>query len=224
MQLKKIHTISGEIFLLSGLHIGAGNDTIEIGGLDQPIIKHPITEAPYIPGSSIKGKMRSLLEIAYWGERPASRKFIFNEGKPCNCGESDCPACTIFGNSNRDSNTGPTRILVRDANLSAAFQEKFNKGELPMEVKYENIIHRVRGVAEHPRPLERVPAGVSFTFTITVKEFADDPSEFMDYIFKGMKLIELDALGGNSSRGCGQIEFRNVTVDGEPKDLAPITV
>jgi CRISPR-associated protein Csm3 len=224
MQLKKIHTITGEIFLLSGLHIGAGNDTIEIGGLDQPIIKHPITGAPYIPGSSIKGKMRSLLEVAYWGERPSSNAFIFKKGKPCNCGELDCPACNIFGNSNRESNTGPTRILVRDANLSASDQEKFERGELPMEVKYENIINRVSGVADHPRPLERVPAGVSFTFTITYKEFADDPQEFLDYIFKGMKLIELDAIGGNSSRGCGQIQFKNVTLDGEPIDLAPVTV
>jgi CRISPR-associated protein Csm3 len=62
MQLTKIQKLTGQIELLSGLHIGSGNTEIHIGGTDNPVIKNPITQEPYIPGSSIKGKMRSLLE------------------------------------------------------------------------------------------------------------------------------------------------------------------
>ena len=53
---------SGQIELVSGLHIGSGNAEMHIGGTDNPVIKNPVTNQPYIPGSSLKGKMRSLLE------------------------------------------------------------------------------------------------------------------------------------------------------------------
>lgn len=223
MKLEKIYKIAGKITVLTGLHIGAGSDTMEIGGMDQPIIKHPITEAPYIPGSSIKGKMRSLLETGYFIDREATKKFLMT-GKPCNCGETDCPACTIFGNMAKDSQTGPTRIVVRDANLTAEFQEKFISGNLPMEVKHENTIDRVKGTAMHPRPLERVPAGVEFDFNISLKQYAGDNPSLKDYVLKGLKMIELDALGGNSSRGCGQVRFDDLKVDGESVSLDAISL
>ena len=223
MKLENIYKIEGKITVITGLHIGAGNDTMEIGGMDQPIIKHPITEAPYIPGSSIKGKMRSLLETRYFIDRNATRKFL-TDGKPCNCGEADCPACVIFGNMARDSHTGPTRIVVRDANLTAAFQDEFASGNLPMEVKHENTIDRVKGTAMHPRPLERVPAGVEFDFNISLKQYEGDDPSLKDYVLKGLKMIELDALGGNSSRGCGQVRFDDLKVDGETVELKNISL
>jgi len=223
MKLEKIYKIEGKITVMTGLHIGAGNDTMEIGGMDQPIIKHPMTEAPYIPGSSIKGKMRSLLETRYFIDRDATRKFLTG-GKPCNCGEANCPACTIFGNMAKDSQTGPTRIVVRDANLTATFQDKFNSGNLPMEVKHENTIDRVKGTAMHPRPLERVPAGVQFDFNISLKQYEGDPENLKDYVLKGLKMIELDALGGNSSRGCGQVRFDDLKVDNEKVSLNDISL
>ncbi len=221
MKLEKIKHLNGTLNVLSGLHIGAGRDVIEIGGMDQPIIKHPITSAPYVPGSSIKGKMRSLLEIYYFINTPGTRKFV-GEGKPCGCGERTCPACVIFGaaSDKKDINIGPTRLLVRDAMLSSHHQDLFDKGELPMEVKYENIIHRVKGVAEHPRPLERVPAGVTFDFSMSFKVFEGDDPSFLDYVYKGLRLIELDALGGCGSRGCGQVRFDNLACDGQKVDLA----
>ncbi len=221
MKLEKISSIKGVIAVVTGLHIGAGNDTMEIGGMDQPIIKHPITQAPYIPGSSIKGKMRSLLETKYFIDRPQTRKYLTDAkgGKPCNCGENDCPACTIFGNTSANAQTGPTRIIVRDANLTADLNEKFSHGELPMEVKYENTIDRVKGTALNPRPLERVPAGVRFDFNISLKQYEGDAENLMDYVLKGLKMIELDALGGNSSRGCGQVQFVELTVDGQEISL-----
>src|SRR3989304_7996305 len=63
MKLSKIKELKGTIVLKSGLHIGSGNMEMHIGGTDSPVIKHPHTLEPYIPGSSLKGKVRSLLEM-----------------------------------------------------------------------------------------------------------------------------------------------------------------
>lgn len=221
MKLKSIKKLTGTIRLVTGLHIGGSKDILEIGGMDQPIIKHPITKEPYIPGSSLKGKMRSLLEIYYFVDRPSSKQFIAKEGKPCGCAEPDCPACVIFGTSSdkKGPELGPTRVIFRDAVLSEPFRQRFANGELPMEEKYENTIHRVKGVADHPRPLERVPAGVVFDFTISFKEFEGDDPGLLDFIYKGMKMIELDAIGGSTSRGSGQIRFEGLKLDGV--ELAP---
>lgn len=233
MQLQRIKQITGTIKVLTGLHIGAGKETLEIGGLDQPIIKHPLTGEPYIPGSSIKGKMRSLLEVSlYMGKNPETRDFVLGKkdkngrGLPCGCAKKDCPACTIFGTSaaEKGPDLGPTRIVVRDAYLSNAWKEKFHKGELVMEIKYENTIDRVRGVAEHPRPLERVPAGTEFDFHLSFKIFEGDSTELLDDVFRGLRLIELDALGGNSSRGCGQVRFDELRCDNETVNLQKYTL
>lgn len=212
MKLQKIIKISGEIRLLSGLHIGAGDVALEIGGLDQPIIKHPITREPYIPGSSLKGKIRSLLEVRYgkFNNDPDSK----NYGGPCECG--DCLICKVFGvgASNKKGDTEPTRLLVRDAFMKKEWQEKFMNGELPLEIKYENTINRITGTAENPRPLERVPEGVEFGFSFGVRIYeGDEEDKILNLIKQGMALLQLDALGGNSSRGCGHIEFRNITVE-----------
>ncbi|MDL1981314.1 MAG: type III-A CRISPR-associated RAMP protein Csm3 [Deltaproteobacteria bacterium] len=226
MKLEKIRTITGRIQVVTGLHIGASNDSIEIGGLDQPIIKDPLpgSKAPYIPGSSLKGKLRSLIEIKE-GRYVKDGK---NKGKPCDCGKKECPVCVVFGSSaaKRPEDLGPTRILVRDAHLSRhkddeavkSWHEKFNAGELPMEIKYENTIDRITGTAKDPRPLERVPGGVEFDFNISFKKFEGDEDVFFNTVLKGMKLLELDALGGAGSRGCGQIKFIEVSIDNEKQD------
>ena len=92
--LKKI---TGKIVVKTGLHIGAGNDKVEIGGMDNPIIRNPLTREPYIPGSSIKGKMRSLME---W----KLEKIDMKKGGPCACGKPDCPICRVFGSVNNSQN------------------------------------------------------------------------------------------------------------------------
>jgi CRISPR-associated protein Csm3 len=222
MQLETIKKITGTITVITGLHIGAGKDSLEIGGLDQPIIKNPLTQEPYIPGSSIKGKMRSLLEISRFSSmRPKTREHVA-AGKPCACAEAGCPACTIFGTSaaEKGNDLGPTRLIVRDAVLADDWQRRFQNNELAMEVKYENIIHRVKGVAEHPRPLERVPAGVQFTFNMSFKVFQNDAANLIEEVYRGLRLIELDALGGCSSRGSGQVRFDDLACDGQGIDLA----
>ena len=216
MKLKKIRTIKGKILVITGLHIGASSENIEIGGMDNPIIKDPLpgSNAPYIPGSSLKGKMRSLIEIRdgkFGGKK--------NQG-PCDCGE--CHVCAVFGTSagtkpgNNEKNIGPTRLIVRDAYLSEFWKEKFQLGDLPMETKYENTINRITGEA-NPRPLERVPGGVEFDFNFSFKEFENDPDEYFNTVLEAMKLLELDALGGSGSRGCGQIRFIDIKIDGKEK-------
>lgn len=226
MRLQNIHEIKATIRLRSGLHIGAGKDSVEIGGLDQPIIKDPFSGAPYIPGSSLKGKMRSLLETAVFMQKSDDTRKAIMAGKPCNCGHRSCPVCVLFGSHKSskdcDEDLGPTRMLVRDSYLSAEYAEKFSKGALPMEVKMENIINRLKGVAEHPRPLERVPANVCFDMQISIKVYEGDDETLPQWIFKGLKLIEMDALGGNSSRGSGQVVFENLTMDNEAIDLKTI--
>jgi CRISPR-associated protein Csm3 len=222
MQLNSIKKITGTITVITGLHIGAGKDSLEIGGLDQPIIKNPLTQEPYIPGSSIKGKMRSLLEISRFSSmRPKTREHVMT-GKPCACAEAGCPACTIFGTSaaEKGNDLGPTRLIVRDAILTEDWRRKFQNNELAMEVKYENIIHRVKGVAEHPRPLERVPSGVQFDFNLSFKVFEDDAENLVEEVYRGLRLVELDALGGCSSRGSGQVRFDNLACDGQSIDLS----
>lgn len=226
MKLEKIINITGKIHLITGLHIGAGKDSIEIGGLDLPIMKTPRTQAPYIPGSSFKGKMRSLLEVTQLLGKAAIAPRINEKGEPCGCGQ--CLVCALFGahkaKKEVQQNMLPTRLLVRDAVLTPEFQKKFADADLPMEVKYENIINRVSGTAEHPRPVERVPAGVEFDFNLAIKIFeGDNEEELKNIILMGLKLIELDALGGHSSRGSGQVRFDDLACNGEAFHLDSIT-
>ena len=228
MQLQNIRTLTGKIRLRSGLHIGAGKDTVEIGGLDQPIVKDPLTGAPYIPGSSLKGKMRSLLEVGvFMAQNTELRDTILKKGTPCACGHRSCPVCVLFGAHKPpqecDPDLGPSRLLVRDASLCREDMERFTGGHLPMEIKNENSINRVKGVAENPRPLERVPAGVTFDLNIALKVYEDDPADLAEWIYKGLKLIEMDALGGHSSRGSGQVVFEDLKMDGQSIDLNSIS-
>ncbi len=227
MKLCAIQSITGQIRLRSGLHIGAGKDTVEIGGLDQPIVKNPLTGEPYIPGSSLKGKMRSLLETAvFMGRSEATRKAVL-AGRPCDCGLPSCPICTLFGAhkapSECDPHLGPTRLLVRDACLTKQYADMFKEGRLPMEIKNENTINRVKGVAENPRPLERVPAGVCFDLNIALKVYEGDSPDLANWVFKGLRLVTLDALGGCSSRGSGQVAFESLALDGKPVDLSTVS-
>lgn len=229
MKLETIKEITATLEVVTGLHIGAGKDSLEIGGLDQPIIKHPLTHEPYIPGSSIKGKMRSLLEVGRFAARSTETlawvtgqaKGCNGMGKPCACAIKGCPACTIFGTSaaEKGPELGPTRLIVRDAQLNSEWRERFQNSQLQMEVKYENTIDRVKGTAEHPRPLERIPSGVCFDFNLSFKVYDGDDPKLLDEVFYGLRLLELDALGGNSSRGCGQIRFKNLSCGDQPIDL-----
>ncbi|HXG22450.1 MAG TPA: type III-A CRISPR-associated RAMP protein Csm3 [Methylomirabilota bacterium] len=203
MKLLKHRVITGKILLKTGLHIGGGGETIQIGGMDNPIIKSPLNDYPYIPGSSLKGKMRSLLEWKY-DKSP--------DGNPCKC--SQCDICRIFGTSGAEESTlGPTRIIIRDAHVTQRSREDLNrmrqeKGLIYAEEKYENSIDRLKGTAKNPRPTERVPAGIDFDFEIVLRVFeGDNEQEMMNKVREALRLVQADALGGSGSRGYGKVEF-----------------
>jgi len=218
MKLLKIKKITGTLELLTGLHIGAGKDSIEIGGVDMPVIKDARTQEPYIPGSSLKGKMRSLLEWKLGEIEP--------NGHIKNATGNDI-AARIFGHTNKDLKTGPTRIIVRDAFLNKEDLKKLaQEGISRTEIKYENTINRINATAT-PRQLERAIAGLKFDIEIIYKIFdiGDNGQKDIDnleYVKQALKLLELDALGGGGSRGSGKIKF-HLTLDGE-EDLDLSTV
>ena len=118
MQRTDIHTITFTAHCESGLHIGGSQDELSIGGSDNPVIKNPVNGRPYIPGSSLKGKMRGELE-KQWGRFSTSRR---GDPQACGCGEQDCPICRVFGaHMNTRSSLGPSRIIVRDGRLTGSF-------------------------------------------------------------------------------------------------------
>lgn len=211
--MKQIETkkISGKIVVKTGLHIGAGNEKVEIGGMDNPIIRNPLTHEPYIPGSSLKGKMRSIME---W----KTGKLEKTGGKVCSCGKAECEICRVFGSANNSDSAndrGPTRLIVRDAVLTNEWKEKFKNGLSLVEEKNENSLNRITAEA-NPRPIERVVPGVEFDFEISysVIDTGDngemDKRYFKEVVLESLKILENDYLGGGGSRGNGQIEFADL--------------
>lgn len=215
MKLLKTTLIKGTLDVVTGLHIGGSVEAMEIGGIDNPIIKHPVTQEPYIPGSSLKGKMRSQME------KKEGR--VGGSGEPCGCGK--CMVCRVFGpHKNMRHQLGPTRILVRDAMLSEESREGMKKaaqeGKAYIEVKTENIIDRNTGTAKHPRQQERVPAGAKFDLEVGVQVMdLDGESDVVGYVKEALKSVEESYIGGSGSRGYGKVRFTGMTIDGEPFDL-----
>lgn len=214
-KLVKIIRYFGTIECETGLAIkGAGND-LGIGGADSEVIKNPLTNEPYIPGSSLKGKMRSQLERIYGAKDKFGNPDV--KGSPCQCGRTDCLVCKVFGaHFNPGAKSAPTRIIVRDATLTETFRAQIRN--LPpergsyLEVKGENIINRNSGIAEHPRFMERIPAGASFDFEILLQILEQDEEEKMRaFVEKGLQLVEDSALGGSGSRGYGKVRFKYQT-------------
>lgn len=221
MKLTKIQTITAKIEVLTGLHIGSGNNEMHIGGTDNPVIKNPVTQLPYIPGSSIKGKMRSLLE---WELGVVS----ITQGKPLGFRHLDKPGINIpaakeilklFGaapEGNNDSllaeEIGPSRLSFWDCNPDKTWvQEMDRKSLLYTEVKMENSIDRIKGTAENPRNTERILAGALFDFRLSIR--VHDEEDLLSTVFRGMKLVELTGLGGSGSRGYGKIRFCDLALD-----------
>ena len=199
--IKKIK-INTTITLLTGLHIGGSADSVEIGGIDNPVIKLGSKgNQPYIPGSSLKGKMRSLLEQMAGSAVVGGDKEVAN----------------LFGSADA-SNPLPSRLIVRDSMLTPQSEEELRKcGTLDMpytENKFENTIDRVKGVAEQLRQTERVPAGAVFAaeFILNVWD-GENESEQLALLRKGIKALENDYLGGSGSRGYGHIRFGELQME-----------
>ncbi|MFX0094796.1 MAG: type III-A CRISPR-associated RAMP protein Csm3 [Candidatus Hodarchaeota archaeon] len=205
--------IKGKIRVLTGLHVGGSTTGVEIGGLDNPVIKDT-RGIPYIPGSTLKGKIRSLLEISTFSLTRAN----FDKGNPHSCDKKDCGICTLFGRSSKDAEAveSPNRLIVRDAFFDRQyFQEKrsilFRDLDTDFtEIKQENTIDRLTSAA-NPRPLERVPAGTKFNFEFIVSILHSNDKMLLDTLKKGFTLLEDDYLGGSGTRGSGKVVFEDIS-------------
>lgn len=225
MQLTKIRTFTARLTLETGLHIGAGDSEMHIGGVDKQVVKHPLTKQPYIPGSSLKGKMRSLLEWKTGAvqERPLGLdQFDHANGDQKAAIGAVVKLFGISGDNQlteeRARTIGPTRLAFWDCDLSPEWLKKVDElNQAYVEVKSENSINRITGVAVAPRFFERVPAGAQFDFRLSLKILDED--DLLPVVLSGLRLIELDSLGGSGSRGYGKVKFTGLTLDGEPITL-----
>lgn len=228
MKLTAIRKFHGTLELVTGLHIGSGNNEMHIGGTDNPVLKHPLSQEPYIPGSSLKGKIRSLLE---WRLGVVG----LTEGKPLGFrdinklqgGEQSRAKdlLRLFGGAPEGSGQdmklveeiGPTRLAFWDCSLTRAWVAEMNRRNLLLtEAKMENMIDRIQGVAAHGmgvRNTERVPAGATFDFALTVR--VHDGDDLLAMVYEGLKLLELTGLGGSGSRGYGKVRFVSLSLDGQ---------
>jgi CRISPR-associated protein Csm3 len=226
MQLVDIQDIRGELTLVSGLHLGAGNDEIRIGGVDNPVLKHPYSGEPYIPGSSIKGKVRSLLEwraglVGISEGRPVDARVLAADLSDVQREQAllIARAFGIAANAREQSlaeKIGPTRASFWDCALAGPWVKlRHDRSELFTEAKSENSINRISGVAQNPRWSERVPAGACFDFRLTLKRLDGDDDTVLDALLGGLKLLELEGLGGSGSRGYGKIKFTRLSLGEE---------
>ena len=191
--------VTAQIRLETGLHIGTSNAFAAIGATDSPVIKDPITNLPIIPGSSIKGKMRTLLAKVYnttLAEKPGDDGEIISR---------------LFGNSS-DKNYKVGRLIFRDAFLTNKDDLDSRDVKSYTEVKFENTIDRITAEA-NPRQIERAIRdsvfGFELIYEVTDKSQAQVEEDFK-VIFDGLKLLELDYLGGSGSRGYGKVVFEDL--------------
>jgi CRISPR-associated protein Csm3 len=208
--------ITGDIKAMTGLHIGGAAGALEVGGVDAPVIRDPLTNRPYVPGSSLRGKMRSLTEKA------TGRVQNFRIGKGVHVHVCDqpgdynqCPVCPIFGVPGDKPASNPTRLVVRDVFLGDASAQELQQAQTDLpysEVKWEATIDRVTSAAV-PRQIERVPAGAVFEgFEMVYSIYDQADIGRLVTVVEAMQLLEDDYLGGLGSRGGGKIAFQNLAI------------
>src|SRR5579862_9214095 len=218
--------LEGELHCETGLHVGAGKGSLEIGGADNPVVKDAFG-LPYIPGSSLRGKLRSLLEQSSGLAVPRELVYISKrKGQEVRIHQSERPddeICLLFGrNPGRMERVGgealestaatPARLTVYDAPLiteSITPQMRENMDDELTEVKSENAIDRITSQA-NPRTLERVPAGARFHVRMVLDVLCEEDKALAARLVEGLRLLEDDALGGGGSRGSGRVRFANL--------------
>lgn len=205
--------------VISGLYIGGGDSGIRIGGVDNEFIKHPVTRQPYIPGSSLKGKIRSLLEyntgilpLRYGSDKKIDGSALSLKDYETSSGEQKeqiKKVLMLFGIAGNDFSPeiGITRLAFSDMELT----DDYRQGQSSVfEIKAETAIDRSTGTAKKGslRFTERVGEGVTFTGTISMKKFAgDEKYDLEKLLFQGLALLMKDTLGGAGSRGYGRVEI-----------------
>ena len=210
------YIIETDIKLKTGLHIGGTEEGFDIGGIDNPVIKDKVTGLPYIPGSSLKGKIRSLLEWAHnkvkLEKNPKTQEW---EGKLCT--NPIQPIGIVFGipaENHKNNVPGPTRLTVRDSlpddQQIKIWQDAMGEN-IYTEAKTENAIDRLTSAA-NPRSMERVPSGSVFKAEFVYDVYKEQDVQHLRLLFEGMRLLEDSYLGGGGTRGSGKVEFANIII------------
>lgn len=191
--------ITGKIEVKTGMHIGGSSAFAAIGAVDSPVIKDVRTGLPMIPGSSLKGKLRTLL----------ARKYNLEVREPND--DEEC-LLRLFGSSKKD-HIRRSRILISDMFLSNEKSLRAQGLQSMTEIKFENTISRATAVA-NPRQIERVFRGSEFGLDIIYE--AEEESQVIEDISllaDGLELLQYDYLGGNGSRGYGKVVFHDLYAD-----------
>lgn len=227
----RIVQLQGRMFLrftikaVTGLHIGGSPGILAIGNVDNPVIRDPLTGQPYIPGSSLRGKMRSQMEKQYG--RPQNNRVGQVWIHTCKSADAykQCNVCQTFGIPGEFPHSETSRLIVRDARLSAESVEALNNArtDLPFtEVKWEAAIDRVTSAAT-PRQQERVPAGAAFMgeLVFSLYSFDSDAENLQELalfrnVLEGLELVEEDYLGGQGARGSGRVTFTDLALTFKP--------
>ncbi len=227
--------LEGEMQCETGLHVGAGKGSLEIGGADNPVVKDA-QGRPYVPGSSLRGRIRALLEQATGMAVPSELVYISKrKGQEVRIHQSDRPddeICLLFGRSpgraekaaggdESVAQATPARLSVFDAPLIAGSitpQMRENLDDELTEVKSENAIDRITSQA-NPRTLERVPAGARFKIRMVLDLLCAEDSVLPALLVQGLRLLEDDALGGGGSRGNGRVSFDNLKLTWRSRDF-----
>jgi CRISPR-associated protein Csm3 len=226
--------LEGEMHCETGLHVGAGKGSLEIGGADNPVVKDAHGR-PYVPGSTLRGRIRALLEQSTGMAIPSELVFISKrKGQEVRIHQSDRPDDEIgilFGRSPgrmekvgggdiESNHATPARLSVFDAPLtpeSITPQMRETLDDELTEVKSENAIDRITSQA-NPRTLERVPAGARFRIRLVLDILCPEDSALTALLVQGLRLLEDDALGGGGSRGSGRVRFDNLRMSWRGKD------
>jgi CRISPR-associated protein Csm3 len=226
--------LEGEMHCETGLHVGAGKGSLEIGGADNPVVKDAHGR-PYVPGSTLRGRIRALLEQSTGMAIPSELVFISKrKGQEVRIHQSDRPddeICILFGRSPgrmekvgggdiESNHATPARLSVFDAPLvpeSITPQMRETLDDELTEVKSENAIDRITSQA-NPRTLERVPAGARFQVRMVLDILCAEDAVLPALLAQGLRLLEDDALGGGGSRGSGRVRFDNLKMTWRGKD------
>ena len=213
--IKKIF-VQGKIITQTGLHIGGSDIGIAIGSTDNVVIRDSITNQPYIPGSSLKGKMRSLLE------KIGSENFSKGKGQIKNgpVVEPESVAARLFGVPAEKGET-PSRVIVRDGKLMNPNLLLKAKTDMPYtEIKTEVVIDRITSAA-NPRQVERVPVGAEFELSLILNIYQEDEGEeetrLLKALLQSLTLVQDDYLGGYGTRGSGQVKFAIESIKAKDK-------
>ena len=231
IQLQGKIFLTGDIKAVTGLHIGGDSGNLDIGGIDNPVIRNPFDRQPYIPGSSLRGKMRSLLDrhLNNLLNKSVGQDVMVHECEKYK-DYKQCPVCQVFGVApagDLRGKTMPTRLIVRDVSLTEGAIQKLTEAETEgdfTEAKWEVAIDRITSAAT-PRQIERVPAGATFgPFELVYGIYTRDTGysiaqelDFFDVVLTGMALLEDDYLGGSGTRGYGKIAFESLEMTFKPR-------